>query len=136
MGKAVKQKAIVSGQRVNADKLTTAKLLRRASTPEEALLWERLRTNRLNGIHFRRQQIIDGFVADFYCHSAALVIEVDGAVHIRQQEQDAHRERVISARGLTVLRIKNEEVRTDLDSVLSRILSFCRSNSPSLEGRG
>jgi very-short-patch-repair endonuclease len=117
---------------MNADKLATAKMLRRAPTAEESLLWERLRTNRLHGIHFRRQQVIDGYVVDFYCHSAGLVIEVDGPVHIGQQEQDAYRERVISARGLTVLRIRNEEVRTDLDSVLSRILSFCRNNSPSL----
>jgi very-short-patch-repair endonuclease len=46
-------------------------------TPEEKILWQHLRANRLQGYHFRRQQIIDGFIADFYYHATALVVEID-----------------------------------------------------------
>lgn len=46
-------------------------------TPAEKALWEELRANKL-GVHFRRQQVVQGFIVDFYCHQAALVIEVDG----------------------------------------------------------
>ncbi|NJL61087.1 MAG: DUF559 domain-containing protein [Methylacidiphilales bacterium] len=44
--------------------------------------------NILNGLHFSRQQIIDGFIADFYCHAAGFMIEVDGEIHDRQMEYD------------------------------------------------
>ncbi|MEH2062700.1 MAG: DUF559 domain-containing protein [Nostoc sp.] len=89
------------------------------------MLWQHLRANRLNGFHFRRQQIINGFIADFYCHATALVIEVDGKIHEQQAEYDAERDKVLSARGLRLLRIKNEEVRHELDKVLMRISTAC-----------
>ena len=50
-------------------------------TPWERKLWFHLRTNRLGGFHFRRQQIIDGVIVDFYCHALRLVEEVDGSGH-------------------------------------------------------
>jgi very-short-patch-repair endonuclease len=116
---------IVIGQKVTPVKVQLAKELRRQMTQEEKILWQNLRANRLNGLHFRRQQIIDGFIADFYCHTARLVIEVDGEIHQQQAEYDAERDKVLSARGLRLLRIKNEEVRQTLDSVLARIAKAC-----------
>jgi len=112
---------IVIGQKVTPIKVQRAKELRHQMTQEEKILWQYLRANRLNGLHFRRQQIIDGFIADFYCHAARLVIEVDGEIHQQQAEYDAERDRVLLARGLRLLRIKNEEVRQNLNSVLMRI---------------
>jgi very-short-patch-repair endonuclease len=79
----------------------------------------------LNGLHFRRQQIIDGFIADFYCHAARLVIEVDGEIHQKQAEYDTERDRILLARGLRLLRIRNEEVRQNLDKVLADISKVC-----------
>jgi very-short-patch-repair endonuclease len=116
---------IVIGQKVTPIKIQRAKELRRQMTQEEKILWQHLRANQLNGLHFRRQQIIDGFIADFYCHAARLVIEVDGEIHQQQAEYDAERDRLLSARGLRLLRIKNEEVRQNLDSVLARIAKGC-----------
>ena len=116
---------IVIGQKVTPIKIQRAKELRRQMTQEEKILWQYLRANHLNGLHFRRQQIIDGFIADFFCHAARLVIEVDGEIHQQQAEYDAERDRVLSARGLRLLRIKNEEVRQNLDSVLARIAKAC-----------
>lgn len=116
---------IVIGQQVTPVKVQRAKELRRQMTQEEKLLWQHLRANRLNGLHFRRQQIIDGFIADFYCHAARLVIEVDGEIHQQQAEYDAERDRILLARGLRLLRIQNEEVRQNLDRVLARISTAC-----------
>ncbi|MCK5381182.1 MAG: DUF559 domain-containing protein [Candidatus Latescibacteria bacterium] len=112
---------IVIGQKVNAAKIQRAKELRRQMTKEERMLWQHLRGNRLHGLHFRRQQIIDGFIVDFYCHPAELVVEVDGEIHQQQAAYDAERDRILSARGLRIVRIKNEEVSRDLSGVLSRI---------------
>ena len=114
-------KRIVRGQRVDPAKVKRAKELRREMTEEERMLWQYLRDNRLLGMHFRRQQVIDGFIVDFYCHAAGLVIEVDGEIHQEQVEYDQRRDRVLSARGLRVLRIPNEDIRQDMAGVLQRL---------------
>jgi very-short-patch-repair endonuclease len=89
-------------------------------TPAEKILWQELRGNKL-GIHFRRQQVIAGFIVDFYCHKAGLVIEVDGDIHDLQQEEDARRERVLSEMGLRVVRFGNEEVMKNLSAVVGKM---------------
>jgi very-short-patch-repair endonuclease len=116
---------IVWGQRVSAEKVARAKELRHRMTHEEQVLWEHLRAHRLRGLQFRRQQIIDGFIVDFYCHSAGIVVEVDGPIHEQQAEYDAERDRVLSARGLRIVRVRNDEVRQDLATVLARIEAAC-----------
>jgi very-short-patch-repair endonuclease len=92
-------------------------------TPAERALWQRLRANRLAGWHFRRQQVISGFIVDFYCHQAALVIEVDGGIHASQPEADAAREAVLRGRGLRVLRLTTADVLRQMPAVLERILA-------------
>ena len=72
-------KNIVTEQKVTKEKQQRAKELRHDMTPAEKILWEELRANRL-GVHFRRQQVIAGFIVDFYCHKSALVVEVDGDI--------------------------------------------------------
>jgi very-short-patch-repair endonuclease len=113
-------RSVITGQHVSTEKKQRAREMREAMTPAEAALWEHIRLDKL-GVHFRRQQIIDGFIVDFYCHSAKLVIEVDGLIHERQQEYDAQRDEIIKRRGLTMLRVRNEEVENDVEEVLSRI---------------
>ncbi|TAK31051.1 MAG: DUF559 domain-containing protein [Chloroflexota bacterium] len=114
-------KNIVVGQRVDDAHRQRARELRREMTREEALLWQQLRGNRLGGLHFRRQQVIDGFIVDFYCHAAGLVVEIDGPIHQNQQEYDRERDAILAARGLRLLRIPNEEVASDLAGVVKRI---------------
>jgi very-short-patch-repair endonuclease len=116
---------IVVGQTVAAVKVQRAKELRREMTEAERMLWEQLRRNQLRGFHFRRQQVIDGFIVDFYCHAANLVVEVDGEVHETQKVYDNQRDAVLSQRGLRILRIGNDEVRRNLDDVLTRIGRAC-----------
>jgi very-short-patch-repair endonuclease len=113
-------KNIIPGQSVKKEKLQRAKELRRDMTPAEKILWEELRANKL-GVHFRRQQVIEGFIVDFYCHKAALVIEVDGDIHDLQQEDDARREIVLGELGLRIVRFGNDEVAKSLYTVVGNI---------------
>jgi very-short-patch-repair endonuclease len=127
---------IVIGQRIDASKKAIAKELRRNMTPAEKALWNAVRRNQLNGYHFRRQQIVSGFIVDFYCHAAALVVEVDGAVHLEMIEADAERDAILMAHDMRILRFKNAEVLRNLRSVLNRIAANLTPQPPSLRGKG
>lgn len=113
--------SIIRKQRINPKKLTRAKELRQKMTPSEEILWEHLRNNSLNGIHFRRQQVLYGYIADFYCHSARLVIEVDGGVHESRKDEDEERDNILKTKGLKICRIANADIRTNLQEVLKQI---------------
>lgn len=127
---------IVIGQKVTSVKAQRARELRQNMTPEETTIWQAVRRNQLGGYHFRRQQVIDGFIADFYCHAAGLVVEIDGDIHQTQTHSDDARDQVLMAHGLRVLRLPNTLVRQNLQATLSLILRTCQeANSPSLKGR-
>ena len=112
---------IIHGQRVSQEKLNRARELRHKMTPAERRLWNSLKANRLDGWHFCRQQIIDGFIVDFYCHKAGLVVEVDGPIHLKLKIEDEERTSILLARGLNILRFNNREVMNNLDDVLLTI---------------
>jgi very-short-patch-repair endonuclease len=97
-------------------------------TPVEKILWQELRGNKL-GVHFRRQQVIAGFIVDFYYHKAALVVEVDGDIHDLQQEEDERREKVLREMGLRVVRFRNDEVMKDLSAVVGNVRGVVARNS-------
>ena len=122
-------KNIVIGQNVTPEKASRAKELRREMTAAEQILWGSLRTNRLDGYHFRRQQVIAGFIVDFYCHAAGLAVELDGPVHDRQADYDRDRDRVLGEHGVQVLRFRNEEVMENLEAVLMTIRAACRGST-------
>ena len=113
-------KNIIPGQKVTKEKLQRAKELRREMTPAEKLLWQEVRAKKL-GVRFRRQQIIQGFIVDFYCHKAGLVIEVDGDIHDLQKDEDASREKALSELGLRIVRFRNDDVVRNLSAVVGRI---------------
>jgi len=113
-------KNIIPGQKVTKEKQQRARELRREMTPAEKILWEELRANKL-GVHFRRQQVIAGFIVDSYCHKSALVIEVDGDIHDLQQDEDARREKALREMGLRIVRFKNDEVVRDVSTVVGKI---------------
>ena len=113
-------KNIIPGQRVTKEKLQHAKELRREMTPAEKLLWQEVRAKKL-GVRFRRQQVIQGFIVDFYCHKAALVVEVDGDIHDLQKEEDERREKVLAEMGLRVVQFGNDEVVRNVSAVAGKI---------------
>ncbi len=114
-------KPIFTGKPIPSELRERAKTFRQNMTSAEKRLWQQLRANRLDNWHFRRQQIIDRFIVDFYCHQAGLVIEVDGPIHDTQQAADAERETILRAHGLRILRFTNREVMNDMVTVLRRI---------------
>ena len=119
---------IITGQKVTEAKAQRAWEFRRHPTDAQRILWQSLRAGRLSGFHFRRQQVIDGFIVDFYCHAAGLVVEVDSPSHTDQAEYDMERDRILSARGLHILRLANDEVKHNLTAVLDRIAAECHTN--------
>ncbi len=70
-----------------------------------------------------RGQVISGFIVDFYCHRAALVIEVDGDVHEQetQKESDVTRDNILNELGLRVIRFRNEEILKKLSQTVETI---------------
>jgi very-short-patch-repair endonuclease len=98
-----------------------ARALRQRMTPAERRLWRALRGHKLGGLQFRRQHPVGTFILDFYCPAAKLVVELDGGVHSQQLEHDQARTEQLNAFGYRVIRFRNSEVFTNLDSVLGRI---------------
>lgn len=115
-------KNVIHGQHVLHDKLERSRELRCDMTPAETIFWQELRGNKL-GVRFRRQQVIAGFIVDFYCHQPELVIELDGSVHQgdEQMENDARRDKALDEMGLRIVRFKNMEIVKNLPVVLEKI---------------
>ena len=117
----MKPRNIIIGQKVSPEKIKRAKELRQNMTPVEKITWQHLRAKRFNNLKFRRQQIIEGFIVDFYCHSLGLVIEVDGKVHDKQIEYDRDRDKILLAKNLHILRFTNKQVIENIKAVLNTI---------------
>jgi very-short-patch-repair endonuclease len=103
--------------------VSIARRLRREATPAEKRLWSALRQLRVERSHFRRQAPVGPYFADFVCHGAKLVIELDGGAHNAPDvaARDVERQAWIEARGYRVLRVANARVFADLDGVLREI---------------
>ena len=97
-----------------------AEFLRSNMTITENLLWEKLRKNQL-GVRFKAQHPIDKFIADFYCHKAKLVIELDGEIHQNQKEYDIGRTAEMDRYGIKVIRFMNKEVFNNIEKVMQQI---------------
>lgn len=100
-----------------------ARRLRKQMSPAETRLWAELRRLPLEGSHFRRQAVLGPFIADFLCHRAKLVIELDGGAHRAPDValRDSERAAWIAGRGYRVLRFTNAEVLSDPTGVAHRI---------------
>jgi very-short-patch-repair endonuclease len=113
--------------------------LRQSPTKAEKILWQYLRNRKINGLKFRRQHPLDKFIADFYCHEKKLVIEVDGNIHNEKEikDYDAARTYELKEWGINVIRFRNEEVLSDIRSVIEKIIEIAEGfRSPSPQGEG
>ena len=110
-----------------------ARQLRREMSLPEVLLWRELRRRAVAGLQFRRQHPVGPFVLDFYCASARLAVEVEGAAHDdpERAERDARRRARLAERGIRVLRVPAREVldREGLQSVLDTIAAIRRGDA-------
>jgi very-short-patch-repair endonuclease len=100
-----------------------ARSLRRNMTDAERRLWAELRAHRFEDAGFRRQVPLGAYVADFVCHRAKLIIELDGGQHgaAAQAAHDARRTAWLEGQGFRVLRFWNTDVLTNLEGVLTCI---------------
>ncbi len=111
----------------NAKKLSRE--LRNKSTSAERILWTYLRNRKLDNLKFLRQHRIffnfeneiRFFIADFYCASKKLIIEVDGDIHLNRQEEDLIREKIIKSLGYRIIRFNNKEIINNLEGVINKI---------------
>ena len=105
------------------------------------MLWEYLSDNKM-GVHFRRQHPIYGYIPDFVSLKDQLIIEIDGGYHLEdeQLEKDAERTSYLNETGFVVLRFTNDEVLSDIDTVLEEISNAIEDaetiQTPLPNGRG
>jgi very-short-patch-repair endonuclease len=104
--------------------------------PQEKILWHALRRDAFGAFHFRRQQVVAGYIVDFYCASAKLAVEIDGASHLGTTDHDKIRDRALLEMGITTLRVSNSEVDRDLSEVLKRIAKYTSPLTPLPSGEG
>lgn len=102
--------------------------MRRQMTDAEWVLWEALRDRRLVGFKFRRQMPLHGFILDFVCLEARLIVEVDGAQHA-DSKHDVQRDASMATNGFTTMRFWNDEVLQNADGVCLAILQELRGRT-------
>jgi very-short-patch-repair endonuclease len=86
-------------------------------TVAERRIWQILRSQQMQGYKFRRQVPIGRYIADFACHEARIIVEVDGGQHDRSSPQEAERSVFLQNEGYRVLRFWNNDVLANLDGV-------------------
>ena len=101
----------------NKKNVVLAKNLRKNATLQENHLWYDFLSK--YEIRFQRQKTIDNFIADFYCHKAKLVIEIDGSNHLTAQnkEKDEFRTSILEGYGLKVIRFTNRQIDKNFDLI-------------------
>ena len=97
--------------------------LRKNMSKAEQIIWQRLRKRQISGKRFLRQFSMEKYVVDFYCQELKLAIEVDGDTHNTSEEidQDKTRQKRIESIGIKFLRFQNEEIFSDIESVIDKI---------------
>jgi very-short-patch-repair endonuclease len=99
-----------------------AKTMRADATVAENLLWQAVRNRQLEGFKFKRQVPLDGYILDFVCFEARLILEVDGSQHA-DNTRDLVRDAFFRGQGFRILRFWNDEVVQNLDAVCLAILA-------------
>ncbi|MFZ1991976.1 MAG: DUF559 domain-containing protein [Alphaproteobacteria bacterium] len=109
----------------------TARKFRKQLTEAELKLWRALQALDLTYTHFRRQVPIGPYIADFACHTAKLIVEVDGGQHGEPigQLRDVERSAFLESRGYKVLRFWNIDVLQEMESVIETILAELRERT-------
>jgi very-short-patch-repair endonuclease len=114
-----------------------AKELRQRMTRAETLLWRYIKAHRIEDFGFRRQVPFGNYVADFVCHSARLIVELDGESHNfeSRRKTDQRRDAWFKSQGYTILRFTNDQVLRELEGVVHVIRETAaaqRAEPPSL----
>ena len=110
-------------------RITKARHLRKTQTKAEATLWEQLRNRKICGYKFRRQQILEEMIVDFFCAEKKIIIELDGPYHDDpiQKVKDANRDQELTDLGFHVYRFTNDQITNDLENTISQIKDILNS---------
>jgi very-short-patch-repair endonuclease len=102
-----------------------ARQLRKQMSPAEARMWDYLRALKSDGFHFRRQVPLGHYYADFACHHAKLIIEIDGDTHFTRAgiKHDLVRDIFLRGEGYRTIRYTNTDVLQNMDGVVTHLLS-------------
>ena len=108
--------------------VSRARELRKQNTEAESLFWnEVLKDKKLASFKFTRQKPLDNFIADFYCASLGLVIEIDGEIHNFQKARDKERDNTLQQKfGLKIIRYTNEEVLNNAEKIVGNLVRRIR----------
>src|ERR1700722_9133946 len=107
-----------------------ARALRRDMTDAARKLWRVLRQRQVNGLKFRHQVPLGRYIADFVCHEARLIVEIDGGQHDSASPREAERTAFLQDEGYRVLRFWNNEVLANLAGVYDAIVGELSSATP------
>ena len=93
------------------------------------MLWELVKTKKLEGYKFRRQHIMGNYIADMVCLKKRLIIEIDGLIHQHPEnkETDVIRTQWLNEQGFKVLRVTNEQVINKTDETIELISSTLKN---------
>ena len=110
----------------NKNNIPLAKDLRKSATEQENKLWYRFLSKQ--AVRFQRQKSIDNYIADFYCHKAKLIIEIDGSQHYSEdgRRSDDFRTEKLEGYDLRVIRFTNYQVDSNFDGVCLYILKIMK----------
>ena len=131
-------------RRIEAEKGSFARQMRRQPTEAEKRLWRHLSNSQLGDHKFRRQSVIGSFIVDFCCPKTGLIIEVDGGTHV-DEDADRIRSQALEQMGYFVIRFTNQDVIQIIQGVLARILEaaarlperrYTPTPTPPLQARG
>ena len=105
----------------NPKNIVLAKNLRKNATPQEKHLWYDFLSK--YKVRFQRQKAIGDFIADFYCHKARRIIEIDGTQHstLQGKERDKFRTEILEGVGLQVIRFTNHQIDANFNGVCEYI---------------
>ncbi|QCM11673.1 endonuclease domain-containing protein [Agrobacterium tumefaciens] len=109
-----------------------ARQMRKAMTDAELKFWNAVRAHRLDGLSFRRQLPVAGYIVDFACPSHKIIVELDGFQHAGDVAAiyDQQRTQTLEELGWTVLRFWNEDILRDIDNVCLHIIRTVKEDRP------
>ncbi len=107
-------------------KIQLAKEFRKSPTKSERIMWNAIHNRQFLNLKFRRQHLIKGYLVDFYCYDLKLAVEVDGPVHLDEDQMnyDQERQKIIEDQGIKFFRVKSEDVEYNIEQVLNRLKVF------------
>jgi len=111
-------------------KIQLAREFRKNPTKAEKIMWQAIRNRQFLYLKFRRQHLIEGYIIDFYCHELKLAIEIDGSIHLYEEQinKDIERQKIVERQGIKFFRVKSVEIEYDVINVLRELKYFIKKN--------